>query len=66
MPLVEVIHAAKEPATSAQKRALAEDFVEIFKDVLGTSDGRLRVFFYPVNWEDSLDGMLEVEGDDDG
>jgi phenylpyruvate tautomerase PptA (4-oxalocrotonate tautomerase family) len=59
MPILEVVHAAKEPVTTEQKRAFARSAVEIFRDVLGTPDGRLRVFFYPLEWEDSIAGLLE-------
>jgi Tautomerase-like len=59
MPILEVVHAAKEPATTEQKRSFARSAVEIFRDVLGTPDGRLRVFFYPLGWEDNLAGLLE-------
>ncbi len=58
MPLREVLHAAQEPATSAQKQAFAHAAVEIFRDVLGTPDGRLKVFIYPLGWEDGMEGLL--------
>ena len=65
MPILEVIQAAKEPATTEQKRAFARSALEIFRDVLGTPEGRLRVFFYPLEWEDSLAGLLESEPEED-
>jgi phenylpyruvate tautomerase PptA (4-oxalocrotonate tautomerase family) len=59
MPILEVVHAAKEPATTEQKQAFVRSAVEIFRDVLGTPDGRLRVFFYSLDWEDCVAGLLE-------
>ncbi len=61
MPILEVVHAAKEPASVEQKRAFARSAVEVFRDVLGTPDGKLRVFFYPLGWGDSIAGLLESE-----
>ncbi|RMF80278.1 MAG: hypothetical protein D6737_08605 [Chloroflexi bacterium] len=58
MPMVEVIHATPTPTTHEQKQAFAEEAVEIFHDVLGTPHGRLRLFFYQLDWEDSIAGLL--------
>jgi hypothetical protein len=65
MPILEVIQSAAEPATTEQKRAFARSALEIFRDVLGTPEGRLRVFFYPLAWEDNLAGLLESEPEED-
>jgi hypothetical protein len=65
MPLLEVLHAAQEPASREQKRAFARSAVEIFRDVLGTPDGRLRVVFYPLSWDDTIEGLLDSSGDDE-
>jgi hypothetical protein len=65
MPLLEVLHSSQEPATLEQKRAFARSAVEIFRDVLGTPDGRLKVFFQQLAWEDGIEGLLVSEGDDD-
>jgi hypothetical protein len=59
MPLLEIVHASQETATAAQKRAFTRAAVEIFRDVLGTPDGRLQVFFYQLDWEDCIAGLLE-------
>lgn len=65
MPLLEVLHAAQQPASVEQKRVFARSAVEIFRDVLGTPDGRLRVVFYPLGWEDSIEGLLDDAGDEE-
>ena len=65
MPLLEVLHAAQEPASQEQKRAFARSAVEVFRDVLGTPDGRLRVVFYPLGWDDSIEGLL-ADADEEG
>lgn len=59
MPILEIVHATQEPATTAQKRAFTRAAVEIFRDVLGTPDGRLKVFFYQLGWEDCIEGLME-------
>lgn len=59
MPMVEIIQASQEPASVEQKRALTREVVEIFKEVLGTPDGRLRLFFSSLDWEDGIAGLLE-------
>ena len=65
MPILEVIHAAKEPASIGQKQAFVRSAVEIFRDVLGTPDGRLRVLFYALDWEDCNAGLMEHESRED-
>jgi phenylpyruvate tautomerase PptA (4-oxalocrotonate tautomerase family) len=64
MPLLEVLHAAQEPATREQKQAFARSAVEIFRDVLGTPDGRLKVFFHQLGWDDGIEGLLQAESPD--
>ena len=66
MPLLEVLHAAEEPATVGQKQAFARSAVEIFRDVLGTPDGRLKMFFHQLGWEDGIEGLLAHQTGDDG
>lgn len=61
MPMLEVIHAAETPTAREQKRAFAQQVVALFKDVLGTPDGRLRLFFYDVDRGNCLPGLLEDE-----
>lgn len=65
MPIIEVVHASKEPATVEQKQEFVRSTVEIFRDVLGTPDGRLRVFFYQLGWEDCIAGLLESSDEPD-
>lgn len=64
MPILEVVHAAQEPATLEQKQAFVRSTVEIFRDVLGTPDGRLRVFFYQLGLQDSIAGLLQSDADE--
>jgi hypothetical protein len=61
--MLEVLLAQEEPVSSAQKRAFAQDTVEIFRDVLGTPDGRLRLFFNIIAWEDSIPALLETDAE---
>lgn len=65
MPLLEILYASQEPASTEHKRVFARSAVEIFRDVLGTPDGRLRVVFYPLGWEDSLEGLLDDAGNEE-
>ncbi len=58
MPMLEIIIARAEPLVLQQKRAFAQEAVEIFRTVLGTPPGRLRLAFYELRPEDSL-GLLE-------
>ena len=57
MPLVEVVHAAKEAASVEQKRAFTQDVIAIFAEVLGTKEAALRIFFYPLDYQDSSAGL---------
>ena len=59
MPILEIVHATHEPASVEQKQAFTRAVVEIFRDVLGTPDGRLKVFFYQLGWEDCIAGLME-------
>jgi hypothetical protein len=67
MPLLEVLHAAREPVSREPKQVFARSAVEIFRDVLGTPDGRLRVVFYPLAAVERLkqtsDGIEGNKGD---
>lgn len=58
MPMLEIIVARAEPLILEQKRAFAREAVEIFRTILGTPPGRLRLAFYELRPEDSL-GLLE-------
>jgi phenylpyruvate tautomerase PptA (4-oxalocrotonate tautomerase family) len=58
MPLLEVVYAREEPLPVEQRRAFAREAVEIFREVLGTPPGRLRLAFYYLEPEDSL-GLLD-------
>jgi hypothetical protein len=57
--MLEAIHATHKPATVEQKRAFTREAVQIFHDVLGTPDGKLRIFFYALDLEDSIAGLLD-------
>jgi hypothetical protein len=53
--MLEVLRAADKPLTAAQKRAFAREATRIFREILGTPPGRLRLFFIetaPVEQED--------------
>jgi hypothetical protein len=65
MPLLEVLHAAQEPATLEQKQAFVRSAVEIFRDVLRTPGGKLKVFFHPIQWEDGIEGLLAHQAGDE-
>jgi hypothetical protein len=67
MPLLEVLQSTRKPVSVEQKRAFARSVVEICRDILGTPDGRLKIFFYQLGWEDGIEGLLEphIEADDD-
>ncbi len=60
VPMLEVLVARPEPLTVEQKRAFAREVVEIFRSVLGTPPGRLRLAIYELRPEDSL-GLLAEE-----
>ena len=64
MPMLEVIRASEEPLTKEQKLAFVQDAIEIFRDVLDTPNGRLRLFFSNIEWEDSIVGLLEDDDTD--
>jgi len=62
--MLEVIRASEEPLTKEQKLAFVQDAIEIFRDVLDTPNGRLRLFFSNIEWEDSIVGLLEDDDTD--
>ncbi len=64
MPMLEIVVAGKDPLTTEQKRAFAREAVEIFHTVLGTPPGRLRLAFYELKPEESLD-LLTAESSED-
>ncbi len=55
MPLLEILYSREEPLPVERRRAFAREAVEIFREVLGTPPGRLRLAFYYLDPEDSLD-----------
>ncbi len=59
MPLLEVVYAREEPLPVERRRAFACEAVEIFRQVLGTPVGRLRLAFYYLEPEESL-GLLDA------
>jgi len=64
MPMLEIVVARKQPLTIEQKRAFAREAMEIFLSVLGTPPGRLRLAFYELQPEESLD-LLVTESSED-
>ena len=58
MPMLEVTQAAPMAASLEQKRAFAKEAIDIFSEVLNTPDGRLRLFFYQLNWDACLPGLI--------
>ena len=67
MPLVEVLYARPEPFDRERKQAFARAAVGIFRDVVGTPPGRLRLAFQHLQPDDTLDllsdGDAEATGD---
>ncbi|MCX6046078.1 MAG: tautomerase family protein [Chloroflexi bacterium] len=66
MPMLEVTQASPMPLTLSQKRAFALEAIDIFSHVLNTPDGRLRLFFYQLQWDACLPGLVPtsyVSGD---
>jgi 4-oxalocrotonate tautomerase len=58
MPMLEVTQASPMPITLSQKRSFAQESIEIFSHVLNTPDGRLRLFFYQLQWDSCLPGLV--------
>lgn len=58
MPMLEVIHGLPEAPGVAAKRAFAEEAAQIFREVLGTPPGRLRLFYRRVDPEDTIECLL--------
>jgi phenylpyruvate tautomerase PptA (4-oxalocrotonate tautomerase family) len=54
MPMLEILIARKEPLPVESRRAFAREAVEIFREVLGTQPGRLRLVFFELKPEDTL------------
>ncbi len=54
MPFLEVLVAREEPLPAERKRAFAQEAIEIFREVLATQPGRLRLAFYELRPEDTL------------
>jgi len=63
MPMLEVLIARDEPLPVETKRAFAREAVEIFREVLGTQPGRLRLVFYELKPEDTLAVLDESSGE---
>ncbi|MCX2726535.1 hypothetical protein OO015_03395 [Thermomicrobium sp. 4228-Ro] len=54
MPMLEILIAREQPLPVETKRAFAREAVEIFREVLGTQPGRLRLVFFELKPEDTL------------
>ncbi|MFO7172291.1 MAG: hypothetical protein DIU70_004880 [Bacillota bacterium] len=61
MPMLEVVLARETPLSREQKRAFALAAEAICREVLGTPPGRLRVIFWQVPPEETIEG-LRAEG----
>jgi phenylpyruvate tautomerase PptA (4-oxalocrotonate tautomerase family) len=61
MPLLEVMHASQRRLSRDRKRAFIQETVEIFREVLGTPPGRLRVVIHHLEPEDTTN-ILIAEG----
>lgn len=59
MPLLEVLHAADQPLPAERKRAFLADMLAVFREVLGTPPGRLRVVIHHLPPEDTTDALKE-------
>ncbi|MCW5852551.1 MAG: hypothetical protein KIT87_20930 [Anaerolineae bacterium] len=59
MPLLEVLHAADKPLPAERKRAFMADMLTIFREVLGTPPGRLRVVIHHLPPDDTTDELMD-------
>jgi hypothetical protein len=72
MPLIEILYARSEPFDRERKQAFAQAAVEIFREVVGTPPGRLRLAFQHLQPDDTLELLTEahtkpkVQGGDRG
>lgn len=64
MPLIEVLYSREEPLDRESKRAFAEEAVRVFREVLDTPPGRLRLAFHYLDPDDTLPALLR--GTEDG
>lgn len=61
MPLLEVMHASQRRMTRDRKRAFIQETTAIFREVLGTPPGRLRVVIHNLEPEDTTDILITEE-----
>ena len=59
MPLLEVLHAADKPLPAERKRAFLAEMLTVFREVLGTPPGRLRVVIHYLRPEDTTDVLQQ-------
>lgn len=59
MPMLEVLRSAKDRLEPEKKRAFAKDATKIFREVIGTPPGRLRLFFLEMPWDKSLEEVMD-------
>lgn len=63
MPMLEVIRSRAEALRLEEKQAFALEAEQIFREVLGTPPGRLRLLFQQVAPEDTIEGLRQgLEG----
>ncbi|HEY8346790.1 MAG TPA: hypothetical protein VIL07_05860 [Symbiobacteriaceae bacterium] len=61
MPMLEVIRSGPEALTLKQKQAFVREAEQIFREVLGTPPGRLRLLFQEIAPTDTLEGLKEAQ-----
>lgn len=59
MPMLEVVRSGAESLSLEQKRAFAREAEQIFREVLGTPPGRLRLLYQQIAPEDTIEGLTE-------
>jgi len=55
------MHASQRRLNRDRKRAFIQETTEIFREVLGTPPGRLRVVIHPLEPEDTTDILIAEE-----
>lgn len=57
--MLEVIRSGSAALSLEQKRGFALEAEQIFREVLGTPPGRLRLMFQQIVPEDTIEGLTE-------
>jgi phenylpyruvate tautomerase PptA (4-oxalocrotonate tautomerase family) len=66
MPMIEVLYSEKQPLDTERKRAFARESERILNEVLGTPPGRMRLAFYHLQPEDSVEVLAQKDGASSG